>query len=115
MSGEVRIPAGLEVSALLRQVQNEGGFATVLAKGEADAGTLMVVVSHNGAPPIAYERMPNSEGGRAWQATRKYDPDHPQAFGDYLARRKAQDNDLWIIELDIAAGERFIGLPPPPA
>jgi hypothetical protein len=25
-------------------------------------------------------------------------------------KRAAQDNDLWIVELDIARGERFIGL-----
>ena len=115
MGETLRIPAGLEVSALLRQVQAEGGFACVLAKGEPDAGTLLVVISHNGAPPVAYERMPLSDGTRGWQATRKHDPEHPFSFGEYLDRRKAQDSDLWIIELDIAAGERFIGLQPPSA
>jgi len=31
-------------------------------------------------------------------------------FSEYLARRRRQDDDLWIVELDIADGERFIGL-----
>ncbi|MEO5586279.1 MAG: DUF1491 family protein, partial [Novosphingobium sp.] len=38
----------------------------------------------------------------------------PQEFSEYLERRKYQDPDLWIVELDIANAERFIGLPPPP-
>jgi hypothetical protein len=36
-----------------------------------------------------------------------------QNFSDYLTRRGVQDPDLWIVELDIANGERFIGLPVP--
>ena len=34
-----------------------------------------------------------------------------QEFSDYLVRRGRQDDDLWIVELDIAQGERLIGLP----
>lgn len=109
-----RIPPALEAQALMRQVQGEGGFATVLAKGEPEAGTLLVVLTHNGADTRAYERLPMADGTRAWHCARRDDPEKPGDFGDYLARRVRQDSDLWIIELDIAGGERFIGLPPAP-
>ncbi|MBV1917442.1 MAG: DUF1491 family protein, partial [Sphingomonadaceae bacterium] len=33
-----------------------------------------------------------------------------EEFEGYLQRRQNQDPDLWILELDIAHGERFIGL-----
>ena len=105
-----RLPAKLEVSALMRQVQAAGGFACVIAKGEPDAGTLLVVLCHNGANTRAYERMPMPDGTRQWQQTRKADPEHPESFPDWLERRRTQDRDLWIIELDIAGGERFVGL-----
>ena len=108
---EPRLPIKLEVGALLRQVQAAGGFGCVIAKGEPDAGTLMVVLCHNGADARAYERMPMPDGSRQWQVTRRTDPEHPQALPDYLRRRASQDGDLWIVELDIAGGERFIGLP----
>jgi len=29
---------------------------------------------------------------------------------DYCQRRASQDLDTWIVELDIADGERFIGI-----
>lgn len=105
-----RIPAGLEVSALVRQVQNAGGFATVLAKGHAEAGTLMVVVTERGGAARAYERMPQLDGIRCWTLAREQEADDPAGFGEWLMRREKQDPDLWIVELDIAQGERFIGL-----
>jgi hypothetical protein len=105
-----RIPAHLEVSGLIRAVGAAGGFATVLSKGEREAGTILVVCCANGAPMRAFERMPNAGGSRQWQLSRAQDTDKPHEFQDYLDRRAKQDDDLWIVELDIADGERFIGL-----
>jgi hypothetical protein len=104
----MRLPTHLQVSALIRRVEGEGGFATVLARGERDAGTLMVVLTDRGALSTAYERMPQADGTRKWSQSRMQDADEPHAFGDYLARRQGQDPDLWIVELDVRNGERFI-------
>ncbi len=108
-----RLPAGLEVSALLRQVSAAGGFAMVIAKGEPEAGTILVVLVENGAQARAYERMPAPDGTRQWQCTRHDSPEKPGDFTEWLDRRHHQDRDLWIVELDIVRGERFIGLSPP--
>lgn len=105
-----RLPAHLEVAALIRAVNTEGGFAAVLSKGEPDAGTVMLVLLENGAFPRIYERMPQLDGSRAWNCTRREDPQDKAGFADYLDRRRAQDRDLWIVELDVAQPERFIGL-----
>ena len=105
---EARLPAHLEVAGLLRRVQQEGGFATVLARGEADAGTILIVLADRSAPQRAYERMPRADGARPFALSRTADPAEPQAFAEWLDRRRAQDQDLWIIELDIPQGERFI-------
>lgn len=105
-----RIPAHLEVAALIRRVQAEGGFGTVLNKGERDAGTILVVTTRNGENSRLYERMPQLDGSRAWACAIKQDIDKKQDFEDYIARRRHQDPDVWILELDIVHGERFIGL-----
>ena len=105
-----RLPAHLEVSGLIRAVQAEGGFATVLAKGERDAGTLMIICCENGTKLRAYERMPKLDGTRDWVLSKEQDIDNPMEFADFLARRKHQDSDIWILELDIANAERFIGI-----
>ena len=108
-----RLPAHLEAAALIRRTQAEGGFATVLQKGEREAGTILLVVCENDTKARAYERMPDLDGVRKWACSRVQDPENKTEFSDYLTRRGAQDRDLWIIELDIAQGERLIGLPVP--
>ena len=105
---DARIPAHLEVAGLIRAVNAAGGFGTVIAKGEREAGTLLVVCSDNGASAAAFERMPQPDGTRAWTLARRQDPEKPQEFWDYCDRRRRQDDDLWIVELDIADAERFI-------
>ena len=110
---EVRLPAHLEVSALVRQVNQAGGFATVLSKGEPEAGTLLVVTCCNGRDYIAWERMPQMDGTRVWTCSRRAADGEEADFFEYVNRRLTQDSDLWIVELDIACGERFIGLTPP--
>ncbi|MBM3595567.1 MAG: DUF1491 family protein [Alphaproteobacteria bacterium] len=105
---DARLPAYLEVSSLLRQVQSEGGFATVLHKGERDAGTILVVLAENGGDMRLYERMPQLDGTRAWTLSRTQETEKQEEFAQYLERRANQDPDTWVLELDIADGERFI-------
>jgi hypothetical protein len=96
------------VSSLIRRVQAEGGFATVLHKGERDSGTILVVLTERGANARLFERMPQLDGTRAWTQSKEEDHENKREFADYLERRVKQDSDLWILELDIAYGERFI-------
>ena len=105
-----RLPAHLEVSGLIRRAQAEGGFAAVLRKGERDAGTILVVALQNGLNPRLFERMPTLEGERRWTETHRQDPENKAVFDEYLVRRRAQDADLWLIELDVPNPERLIGL-----
>jgi hypothetical protein len=111
---DIRLPAHLEVAALIRQVEVEGGFGAVLQKGEKEAGTLLVVLCENGTNARAYERMPDLDGTRKWHCSKRQDPENKEEFDQYIARRREQDRDLWIIELDTAQGERLIGLPDAP-
>lgn len=110
---ELRLPAHLEVAGLLRQAQAAGGFASVLHKGAREGGTILVVMAEKGSNLRVYERMPAPDGTRIWHLSKQQNADKPLEIDDYLSRRSAQDSDLWIIELDIANGERFIGLSPP--
>lgn len=105
---EARLPAALEVSGLLRRTQAAGGFAMVLHKGERDGGTILVVIVDNQGLGSLYERMPQSDGSRKWTEVKRQSFDSKHEFDDYLARRSAQDPDVWIIELTIADGERLV-------
>jgi len=107
-----RLPAHLEVDALMRRAQADGGFACVLHKGESDAGSLLIVLMEKGTNGRLYERMPQVDGKRTWTCTRSQSVENRDEFDQYLDRRARQDPDVWIIELDIVHGERLIGLNP---
>ena len=109
MTEAARLPAHLEVSGMIRQVSAAGGFAAVLARGEPDAGTILLVLRDSRTNPRLLERMPHPDGSRPWTLNRIQDDEHKQEFEDYLTRRTRQDSDLWIVELDVPNPERFIG------
>ena len=74
---------------MVRAVQSEGGFATIIAKGERDAGTILIVTMARDEPTRLYERMPQMDGTRRFEVTRTQDADDPVAFTQYLDRRRA--------------------------
>lgn len=107
-----RLPAHLEVSSLIRLVDTHGGSAMVLAKGERDAGTILIVTMCRGKDVKLFERMPQMDGTRPFVAVKSQDPEKPEEFSEYLDRRRRQDPDIWILELDIDDAERFVELLP---
>ncbi len=106
MSG--RLPTHIEISGLIRAAEEQGGMATVLSKGERDAGTILVVTMYRGENGVLYERMPQLDGSRSFTATKTQDPEKPYEFSEYLIRRGTQDPDCWVLEVDIANAERFV-------
>ena len=103
-----RLPAHLEIAGLIRAVEAAGGFGMVIARGERDAGTMLVICCQNGANGKAYERMPRPDGTRGWALSREQDTENPTDFSEWYTRRHAQDPDLWIVELDAPEAHRFL-------
>lgn len=94
-----RLAAGLLVSALVRRVGAVGGNATVLARGDATAGALLIQLAQRGVPGALLERTLDRSGAYAWTPT---GPDDDAARAAYIARRRHSDPDLWVVELDSA-------------
>ena len=93
---------------MIRAAEAAGGFGAVLHKGEAQAGTILLVLAERGRNQRLYERMPRPDGVRAWHCARVQAADDTGDFAAYLTRRAAADPDLWIVELDVADAERLI-------
>lgn len=101
-----RLPARLLVTALLRRVNDAGGMAMVLARGDADDGSILLITADRGADCRAFERGIADRGDPVLVPVGPVGGD-AAALGDYWRRRRASDPDLWVIELDIAQAERF--------
>ena len=92
----------------MRRVTAEGGFATVIRKGDAERGSLLLFVSSRGRHVASLERVLKADGSYGWQRVGPADSASSAEIADFLARRARFDEDSWAIELDIADAERFI-------
>ncbi|MGX7951188.1 DUF1491 family protein [Tsuneonella sp. HG249] len=109
---DARLPAHMEVAAIRRLAESMGGFATVLARGERDAGTIGIVIIGRGERPILYERMPDLAGNRIFVPTLSQDIEKEEEFSGALERRRSRDADFWLIEADVPERERFVAALP---
>ena len=80
----------------------------VTAKGERDAGTILILTIYRGENAVLFEKMPQLDGSRPFIAAKQQNPEKPEEIFEYLERRRNQDPDIWILEVDIADGARFV-------
>ena len=103
-----RLAAGVEAAALMRRIAHEGGFATVLHKGDEERGTLLLVIAQKGRHFGCLERQLQMNGVYQWTRTGPGSMAEMAEIRDFLEKKRRVDPDLWQIELDIADGERFV-------
>jgi hypothetical protein len=97
-----RLPTDLVVSALLRRTNDSGGFGAVLARGDAQAGGVLLVLASRDGPDRVLERGLGPDGSTALIESRTGDD-----LTDYWRKRRRNDPDLWVVELDSPLAERF--------
>lgn len=98
-----RLPTHMIVGALVRRVNDAGGFGVIRARGDADAGAILLVIEQEAR---LLERAMDLDGNDVLVpagpvAGSEESPD------DYWQRRRMRDPDLWVVALDIPDAERF--------
>lgn len=104
MSG--RLPTHVLAGALLRRAAAAGGFGMLLARGEREAGALVLVCREAGRTVAVRELATGPDGKRILRLAGPESPDD-ESVTAWIERRRRYDPDLWIVELDIADAERF--------
>ena len=97
---EPRPASGLLVSSLLRRVNGEGGHGAVLSRGDATAGAILLILADRGVTRQLVERGLSPDGSYGWVPAGPKSIDDSAALADYLDRRRRNDPDLWVVELD---------------
>jgi hypothetical protein len=103
-----RLPAHLEAGGFLRRAEAEGGFGTILKRGDADRGALILHLTCRGKHAAFLERALRIDGNYGWQQVGPASGADPASLADWSQKRIRFDEDLWLIELDIPDPERFI-------
>ena len=103
-----RLPAHIEAGALLRQAEAQGGFATILKRGDPDRGALILLIADRGKHSACLERALGTSGKYGWQRVGPPAGAEAEMLADWSQKRVRFDEDLWLIELDVPDPERFI-------
>lgn len=102
-----RLTSQLLVSALIRRAQAAGGFGTVLHKGEAMSGAIVVQLLERGENIGFFERLTDLDGHAQLIPTGPAKSADSSVLTQYLGRRTGSDPDIWFVELDVAQGEQL--------
>ncbi|WP_428150304.1 DUF1491 family protein [Brevundimonas sp.] len=96
----------LWVGALIRRAQIEGANATVVRRGDARAGTV-IVKAYNTSERTAqvFTEAFGQDGDRLWIQPVQGNESEIDAF---IERQRGYDPDLWVVEIEDRQGRNFI-------
>lgn len=92
--------ARIWVEACLGACQAAGVFATVLARGDADAGSVLLKWRRADGAGGVLAPHSNMEGERAWVLATGAEPVSEADADAYWQRQRGRDPDLWVVEVE---------------
>ena len=106
----MRLSSDIWVYALIRRVQLAGAFATLVRKGDARGGAVLVkTLNTRTGEAKVFAEAAGPAGDTLWM--------QPVAGQDeagldaYIARSARIDPDIWVVEIEDADGQRFLTEP----
>ncbi len=101
-----RLTAEFWVQAYLARLRLADIPAFVTARGDADAGAVIVKLNRLDGTAAAFARSYDATGARVWTVL----ADGQEAEVDAaLGRQRGFDPDLWILEVEDRAGRTLLG------
>lgn len=105
-----RVAAHVQVDAIRRLCEAQGGFATVLAKGDRTAGDILIIYREPGGGLSLVRRAMRWDGPPSWTETESQVFENERELEAFLIQRRKIDPDMWLIELDVSDAERFTAI-----
>ncbi len=91
--------------ALIRRAETGGAFASVVYRGDPDAGAVLILVRTLDGKAVLYRSMRDMDGSRIWH------PKGPAGEDDLdgdIRKAMVSDPDLWVIEIEDKQGRHFL-------
>lgn len=104
------LPTDLWVQALVRRAHMAGAFATVVRRGDARAGAVLVkAYDRRDRSARLYSEAFRGDGERVWMEP--LGSTEEAALDAYAQRAVARDPDLWVVEVEDGEGRHFLTEP----
>ena len=96
---------GLWVSAQVRLCDRAFIPATVVRRGDPDAGTVLLKLNRFEAGVTVYTQASSMGDGPAWSRGTGPNPVAEADADAYIARQVARDPDVWVLEIEDRKGQ----------
>lgn len=102
------LKSSMIVDALRRSAMAKGAFVTVMEKGDADAGAVLVLRSWLDGRYRIFSQSRNMDGVLGWRSSKPGDYIDYEAVQAYISRQKSIDPDIWLVEIEDKSDDLFL-------
>ena len=108
---EARLKSGIWVKALIRRCDIAAIGVAVTARGDSDAGAVLLKFCDRAGGASVLAQARGSDGALGWMRATGPAPVPEEEADRYIARQRARDPDLWVVEIDGGTVEAVLDEP----
>jgi hypothetical protein len=105
---EARIKTSIQVMALVRRCDVQAIGVAVTARGDPDAGAMLVKLCGRERDATVLAQTRRLDGTLGWMRATGAAPVAETEADAYIARQRQRDPDLWVIEVETLAPDTIL-------
>jgi hypothetical protein len=105
---EARLKTGIWIKALIRRCDIAAIPVAVLARGDADAGAMLLKFNGGAGGCSVLAQARGQDGELVWMRATGPGPVGETEADAYIARQRGRDPDIWVIEIEDGSVEHVI-------
>jgi len=108
---EARLKSGIWVKALIRRCDIAAIGVAVTARGDGDAGAVLIKLYDREAGSTVLAQARRADGTLGWIRATGPAPVIETEADLYIQRQRGRDPDLWVVEIDSASADAVLDGP----